>query len=36
MAEAEILNEYPALEVEDIRATIEYAALLSKRELHVS
>jgi uncharacterized protein (DUF433 family) len=34
MAEKEILNEYPTLKLEDIKAAIEYASLLSKEELH--
>ena len=34
MSEKEILKEYPALAAQDIKAAIEYAALLSKEELH--
>jgi uncharacterized protein (DUF433 family) len=34
MTEGEILKEYPALAAQDIKAAIEYAALLSKEELH--
>ncbi len=34
MSDSEILREYPSLEVEDIRAAIEYAALLAKEEVH--
>jgi uncharacterized protein (DUF433 family) len=34
MTEKEILKEYPALAAQDIKAAIEYAALLSKEELH--
>ena len=34
MTEKEILKEYPALTAQDIKAAIEYAALLSKEELH--
>lgn len=34
ISENEILKEYPALAAQDIKAAIEYAALLSKEELH--
>ncbi|RJP35144.1 MAG: DUF433 domain-containing protein [Actinobacteria bacterium] len=34
MSEKEILKEYPTLTAQDIKAAIEYAALLSKEELH--
>ncbi len=34
MSDSEILGEYPSLAVEDIRAAIEYAALLAKEEVH--
>jgi len=33
MTEGKILKEYPALAAQDIKAAIEYAALLSKEEL---
>ncbi len=34
MTEEEILKEYPVLKLEDIKAAIEYAALLAKEEVH--
>ena len=34
MSSAEILQEYPSLEAQDIQAAIEYAALLAKEEVH--
>jgi len=34
MSEEEILKEYPSLKSEDIRAAIEYAALLTKEEIY--
>ena len=34
MTEEQLLNEYPALKTQDIKAAIEYAALLSKEEMH--
>ena len=34
MTEEQVLGEYPALESQDIKAAIEYAALLAKEEMH--
>lgn len=34
MTEEQLLKEYPTLETRDIKAAIEYAALLSKEEMH--
>lgn len=34
MSNLEILEEYPSLAAEDIRAAIEYAALLAKEEVN--
>jgi uncharacterized protein (DUF433 family) len=34
MKDSEILKEYPSLAAEDVRAAIEYAAMLAKEEVH--
>jgi uncharacterized protein (DUF433 family) len=34
MTEEEILKEYPALTPKDIKAAIQYAALLAREEVH--